>query len=454
MMRAIFFVVSVLIYFWVGDNSTYTTWESLSIGLFVFAFLDFLYNLGRKLVLFDIVIILSILTCLILPIFGYHVYNKSDALSKLWGKYMFIPSDQYFSFAFPAVVALMVGLRMPLGKKTNVEKNPAIYMDRMRDDVKRKPGVGMKLIAVGLVSGIFTKFVPGSLTQFFLFLSHLIYVGVFYVMYSPHKQKRKVVIGVFCIMIGESIAIGMFGELIFTSTASLILIMLGTKVPFWKKLSLAFAGFYFILLLQSIKVEYRKAAWFGGGGGPVYFAQLLGERVADPSLLVEPKNSFLTYARLNQGWLVATTMYFVPHRFPFANGQTIWESIAASIVPRLLWPDKPEAGGAANLKRFWGYNLRGYSENIGPLGEAYGNFGARGGIVYMFFFGLFFNFVLKQVLKKADKIPTLILWVPFLFSGTLTVESDLLTVLGVILKGLFFTWLIFKVFKAGFSIDL
>jgi hypothetical protein len=454
MMRVWFFAVSVLIYFYVADSSTFTTWESLSVGLFVFFILDFLNRLGKKMVIFDILIVLAILTCLIMPIWGYHVYTKSDRLAHLWVKYMFIPSDEYFSFAFPAVVAMILGFRIPLARKSNVEKNPAIYMERMKEEVKKKPNVGMILIGVGLVSGIFTKFVPGGLTQFFLFLSRLIYVGVFYVMYSPHKQKSKIVIGVFCIMIGESLVVGMFGELIFTSVASAILIMLGKKVPFYKKLTFALVGFYFILLLQSIKIEYRRAAWSGEGGGPVYFAQLIGERVADPALLLEPKNSFLTYVRLNQGWLVGTTIFFVPHRYPFANGETIWESIAAAIVPRLFWPNKPEAGGRANLKRFWGYKLKGYSENIGPLGEAYGNFGVTGGIIYMFFFGLFFNFLLKKVLKKADDIPTLILWVPFLFSGTLTVESDLLTVLGVIIKGLFFTWLIFKIFKAGFHIDL
>jgi len=454
MMRVWFFAVSILIYFWVGDNSTFTTWESLSVGLFVFFFLDFLNRLGKKMVIFDVVIILSILTCLIVPIWGYHVYTKRDPLAHLWIKYMFIPTDEYFSFAFPAVVALILGLRIPLARKANVEKNPAVYMERMKEEVRKKPGVGMILIGVGLVCGVFTKFVPGGLTQFFLFLSRLIYVGVFYVMYSPHKQKKKVVIGVFCIMIGESVAIGMFGELIFTSVASAILILLGKKIAFWRKLTIALAGCYFIMLLQSVKMEYRLEAWGGGGGGLGYFTQLIGERITDPSLLIEPHNSFVTYARLNQGWLIAATMYYVPHRFPFANGETIWQSVAAAIVPRLLWPDKPEAGGRANLKRFWGYDLKGYSENIGPLGEAYGNFGATGGIIYMFFFGLFFNFILKQVLKKADDIPTLILWVPFLFSGTLTVETDLLTVLGVILKGLFFTWLIFKIFKAWFHIDL
>jgi len=180
----------------------------------------------------------------------------------------------------------------------------------------------------------------------------------------------------------------------------------------------------------------------------------MADRITSPSKMVEPNSAFLAAVRLNQGWLVSVTMYFVPRKHPFADGETIWQSVAAAVVPRFIWPDKPEAGGKANLKRFWGYNITGYSMNIGPLGEAYGNFGVNGGIIYMFFYGLFFNFLLSWVLRMSSKRPTLFLWIPFLFSGTITFETDLLGTLGVILKGLIFTWLIFLTFKRGFSIDL
>src|SRR4029077_16358391 len=112
-------------------------------------------------------------------------------------------------------------------------------------------------------------------------------------------------------------------------------------------------------------------AWRGEGADPVYFAALIGDRVSDPSSMFDENASFLLAVRLNQGWLVATTMYNVPDKHPYAYGETIWQSVAASFVPRFIWPDKPEAGGKANLKRFWGFNLVGYSMNIGPIGEAY-----------------------------------------------------------------------------------
>ena len=163
---------------------------------------------------------------------------------------------------------------------------------------------------------------------------------------------------------------------------------------------------------------------------------------------------FFVAVRLNQGWLIAVTMDRVPSRHPFANGETIWQSVAASLVPRLLWPDKPEAGGKANLKRFWGFDLRGFSMNIGPIGEAYANFDEVGGCIYMFFYGLFFNLILFTILRLAERRPTMILWLPFLFMYTITVESDLLLTMNFILKGVFFTWIVFRLFKALFKIEL
>src|SRR6185437_7936000 len=169
------------------------------------------------------------------------------------------------------------------------------------------------------------------------------------------------------------------------------------------------------------------------GADPAYFAELITEKTTNPSMLFDnPNKLFFVAVRANQGWLVARTMNHVPSDYPFANGETIWESVAASFVPRVLWPDKPEAGGKANLKRFWGFDINGFSMNIGPIGEAYASFGERGAIVYMFFYGLFFNFMLTVILRLAEKTPTLILWLPYLFMYSITVEADLLITMNYI----------------------
>jgi len=424
------------------------------VSLFIYFLLEFIYDLGKRNVTLDLPILLAILTWLIMPVIFYHEYTAQNPLAFLWRKYMPIPSNDYFSFALPGTLTMILGLRIPLDRNA-LNKNPQLYMVNMQKDLIAKPRVGMILIGVGVVSGLLDFLSPSSLKQVFYLLDHLTYVGVFYTLYSANKYKKIIVPSVVALMAGQAIVTGMFGELIYLLALSVMLIVLGKKMRFSVKLAIAVIGFFFVMIIQSIKVDYRQRSWGeGAGADPVYFAQLISDRVTEPSSMFDPAKLFFLGVRLNQGWLIAYTMYKVPSKCSFAYGQTIWESLAASFVPRFLWPDKPEAGGKANLQRFWGFSFRSVSMNLGPIGEAYANFDRTGGIIYMFFYGLFLNFVQSQILKVARKRPTLILWLPFLFLYVVVVEGDLLMALGWLLKGAFFTWLCYLLFKKLFRIEL
>ena len=453
-MRIRIFVLSFVLFMFAAAADGLSLWENASIALFIYFFFDFLENLGKRIVMMDLAVIMAALTCLLMPVIFYHEYTREDYLAKLWVKYMPVESDNYFSFVVPAVIAMAVGFRIPLGR-LKINKNPELYIERVKKVLEQKPMVGLALITTGVISGALDFLSPESLKQVFYFLAHLTFVGVFYVIYSPNKYKRIIVPSVIILMIGQTLVTGMFGDFIFILACSVVLYLLGKQIPLAKKFGVAIAGVIFILIIQSVKTDYRKRVWEeGSGADPIYYASLVVDRITNPSSMLDPTKLFFVAVRMNQGWLVATTMDRVPSRFEFAYGETIWQSIAAAIVPRFLWPDKPEAGGKANLKRFWGFDLVGFSMNIGPLGEAYANFDKTGGAIFMFFYGLFFNLILSFVLKMTEKRPTLVLWVPFLFFYAIGVETDLLTTMGSLIKGLFFTWVIFRAFRIAFRIDL
>jgi len=130
---------------------------------------------------------------------------------------------------------------------------------------------------------------------------------------------------------------------LFLLACSLVLILLGKKLLFIK-ISGGIGGAVCHFNSQSVKPEYRKKVWLEGGGADPGFIQLVIDRITDPSH-VHPDKLFFVAVRMNQGWLVATTMHRVPAKFEFAYGETIWKSLAAAIVPRFLWPDKPEREG-------------------------------------------------------------------------------------------------------------
>ncbi|MBS1975669.1 MAG: hypothetical protein JST13_15080, partial [Bacteroidetes bacterium] len=368
--------------------------EAASVGLFCFFLLEFLYRLGNNVVILDLIIVSALFSWLFIPVIFYHVYTIENPIARIWLRYMPIPSDDYLSFAVPSTLSMIMGLRMRLGK-LSINKNPKSYIENVKHILISKPNTGLPLIGIGLIAGFFSFLSPASLQQVFYLLSHLTFVGFFYILYSPNKYKRIIVAFVLVLLVGQALAEGMFGEMIYMMALMFTLAVFGKKISFYRKLTFTVLGFVLVMIIQSVKSNYREKSWLAGAGAdPVYFAQLISEKLSNPSSLLDPNKQFFVAVRFNQGWLAAYTMKMVPERYPFANGETIWQSVLASFVPRFLWPDKPESGGKANLKRFWGYDIKGYSMNIGPSGEAYANFGVMGGIIYMFFYGLFFNFFL------------------------------------------------------------
>jgi hypothetical protein len=76
--------------------------------------------------------------------------------------------------------------------------------------------------------------------------------------------------------------------------------------------------------------------------------------------------------------------------------------------------------------------------NIGPFGESYGNFGPTGGVVFMFFYGLFFNLAIYLLLRYVKNRPTIILWFPILFLNSIQIETDILMTVNSLIKNCLF----------------
>ena len=116
----------------------------------------------------------------------------------------------------------------------------------------------------------------------------------------------------------------------------------------------------------------------------------------------------------------------------------------ASIFPRLFYKGKPMAGGQANMLRYTGINIYGSaSMDISQVGEAWANFGYIGGIGFMFFLGLFFNWVLFRLEKLFIKYPDLIFWFPLIFFQVVKAETSMVTILNHMVKALIITWIFF-----------
>jgi len=414
--------------------------ESLSLIYFILYFLYFIDNLSKKILILEIGVLLAILTWLIAPLPFFHFFNESNDLAIKWVKVMPIESNEYYSFVLPATIAMMLGFHFR-SKYDFILDNTNLNFTRIKEYIKNKKVIGPFFVIVGFFAGLLIPIAPSSLTFVLYLLQKLTYIGLLYMFFQDLPFKNFYLgFGVILLLV-HSIQLGMFGDLIHTVILVGSLLVSNRNFSFIKKFWIILFGLFCLLILQSIKHEYRAVAWKQGANSS-YFFTLLVERTLNPFGSLDEENTFKYLTRFNQGYLIAKTMYHVPKDKPYAYGETVIKSIAASIVPRLIWPTKPESGGKYNLERFWGFKLSRYSMNIGSIGEAYGNFGKIGGIIFMFFYGLVYKMILNLVLSLCLKRPTWLIWLPFIFLYAIAAETDIVTTTNFLTKTFIFIFIL------------
>ncbi|MBP6687991.1 MAG: hypothetical protein KA160_09045 [Lacibacter sp.] len=415
--------------------------EILGIGMFTYYLLNFIDSIGKSYNPLDIPILLALFQCMVMPTVVYRVYNDQALVVAL--KYdMGVTAETYFSFMFPAILLFILGIKLPQITIANYQQKFFVAVNNAKHYLTGKGNMGILLMAIGVVIGFMQVFIPGELRYVAYLFSKLLYVGILYVYFSDLKNRNLFLISGIVFILLQALAMAMFGELVFTLALGIMLVFLGKKVSSFLKFGITIIGFVFLILVQSIKGDYRAIAWSGQteqGNSGAFFSLLL-DRIQNPQQFFDWGLMFPTVVRANQGMIIGKVMMHVPANEPFAEGETIFTTLAASFVPRLLWPDKPKSGGHENMLRFTGFKIEGYSMNISPMGEAYGNFGVNGGIVFMFFYGLFFSLVIVLLFNIIRKRPTLILWFPTIFLNSIQMETDILMCVNSLIKNLLFVW--------------
>jgi hypothetical protein len=454
--RAYIILSSILISIFANFLFDTSLLEFISFFLFSYFILDFIDSIGKTYEILHLPIIFAILQCLIMPIITYRLYNDDDLVIAL--RYdMSVDQDRYFSYMLPAVFMMIFGMKIPLYRGLNNNAQINTIINSLKLNLKSKSTLGIVFMCVGLSSGFLQAYVPGEFGYVMYLFNKLFYIGILYIFYSDNKNKKTFILSGLILLLIQTIATGIFGELVYTLMLGFILIILGNKISFIRKLFLFLFGLIIIFLLQSIKAEYRKATWVSESASvnkSASFFSLLIDKIQNSTNILDKEEVFPLVVRINQGMIIGKVLNYVPQFVSFFNGETIFNSLAASFVPRFLWPDKPIAGGKLNMFQFTGLVIEGYSMNVSPFGEAYANFNVVGGVMYMFIYGLFFNIIYTFLIYKSRKIYSLILWFPALFINSIQIETDTLMTVNSLIKTLLFVALIYWVFKRFLRIQL
>jgi len=413
-----------------------------------------LEKLGRGIVLREVIALYNSFISLFMPLMGYVFYTADNKIAAAFVRFMPVSKNTYFELALPAVSGFIVFLCWPLGKEHG-DDGPSLQriIQNAKNVLAGNQKVGIILLVVGVLISLVIQELPQVLQYFFTLLYFASFAGLMYIYFAPKfpfKNAIMILFGLF--ILANSLRNGMFTILAYMGMTLFSFFFLNTRTAMWKKIIVFSFSVFVLVIIQSVKSEYRRTVLRTNKENKASeFYELAKKRINGPDAIISPDFMWPIYYRTNQGFYLGLVQKYIPRAKPHDQGKNLFVGMASAFVPRFLWADKPMAGGIPNMKYYTGYTIKGYTTNVGPLGEAYGSFGVTGGIFFMMFLGAFIRFAYKKVFVLSTKIPLLIFWLPVLFYEiTYSGENDTLQIMNSLVKSSFFIFLMYKSFKAVF----
>lgn len=391
--------------------------------------------------------ITGVLMCLQMLVGPTFAFNGLDDYVRDTYK-MKVPEAQYFAYVIPATILFILGLHTKAAKL----KGEVLDENRIRDFVDQSPNVPFIFIAVGFVSSVVSEFFSTEFGFVFYLLGNLKFVGGFMLLFSSKQLKISTLVVVFGSIVVSSLGRAMFHDLLTW------LIMLGSVVVIRYKFStqVKITGtIAFIVIagtLQVLKGDYRKETGDGSAAGLETLNKVYEEK-SDRSSVFSFENLAKNNVRINQGFIVTNIMNNVPDRVPFSNGAEMVEILEAAFLPRVLAPNKLNAGDRSIFMKYSGMRIKkGTSMGLSSMGDAYINFGVLGGGLFMFTLGLLFSLVLNGFHHFSKTYPVLLLFTPLVFYYPIRPDCELQTSLGHLFKSCFLVYIIIVLFRSSFRV--
>lgn len=366
-----------------------------------------------------LILLVALLQWVLAPWAGYHVppYLPTFAMA--------VPPDDYFSYAVPATLLFAVGLYLPLwgvGRRSVRRFPPTVPSDFVHTcDI---------MIVVGLIASVVQVFpMPWTLQYTVLLVGYLSFVGAFGLLLARANGwawRLAAVLGLRAVLTSSD---GTFHDLLLWTAYT------GALLGFlfrWRVRTLALiatAAVCLMGMLNEMKVAYRTELGENPEMPLSTRAELLGSAVS--AQLQRPLAAFAepglshTVTRVNQGWIISRTLYWVPAREPFAHGETIMAAVRAAVLPRIFFPGKYFAGGFWYFQRFTGLSMRQVSMNLSLAGEMYANFGRDGGLLAVLLFGVALGLVYRVFATWAVENPLWWAWAPYVMLYTMQAENGI-----------------------------
>lgn len=419
---------------------------ALSVSYAVYLLWNLLDSLGKRLPFIELTLALIGIQLIISPFLEYHYFENV-----IYG--MTIPENKYFSFVLPSTVATHLGMYLSFSRKVNAEKTEKHLFSLLKNNKAKYDKIGYLLIVFGLVSFFVQKNiqVPSSIAFILALTSMLQFIGIFYIWVCESKYLYVIFAAVFGLLLLDAINGAVFISLIVWSILYLSFFLKKYKISKITLLTLGVLAFILLGALQSVKETYREQAWGSDGGSAIVLIKLVNQRILtlqrDELMLI----GGVINARLNQGWILGRVINHIPDKQPIVKGSWFVKETIGIMLPRFIYSNKPMINDREKFKRFSGKGLSDKTAmSVGVQGDAYGNFGYLGGVIFCLFFGIFVGKSIFFIYKSSlVNYPDLILWTPLIFFYVMRVGNDYYAISNWIVKSTIFVIMYFSTFEKG-----
>ena len=419
-------------------------WSYMGIALVILVAYRFLRRLGKGLPVLELMLLIAGLQWIIGPLIEY------ASPSMHYKYYMYVEQSQYMAFVVPAYLVFTVTVLYIIKKTTHLD----FQLERLR----HYSNYGLIIFIIGMFFDFFGGVLPGAVGFLGFILSNFKFVGAIILYYSDNKKLKKFFyIAIFYLLI-TSISKALFHDFILWSVFFFMFWALKNKPSISKIVTIIIIGALLALTLQTVKSAFRSEVWnnYSGNKIELFVNLMMDSFLVNESDVTELDDGISTNVRLNQGWIISAILDNIPRNQDYFNGITIKDAVVASIFPRFLNPNKAEAGGQVNFRKFTGLELsQGTSMGISIVGEAYGNFAHVGGIIFMGIWGFFLGKTWVFLNKKIKQNIIVVAFIPLIFLQVIKAETELVVVLNHLIKSLIvvflFIWFAKKYLKWRFE---
>jgi len=435
-------VIIVIIFLELFD---YNVLSAIAIGIFAYWISSLVIRANDSLPIKELFLSLYGLQFLFGAALSYNGFEKYNM--EMYN--MKIDSNQYFKYTIPIFLAFTWGFNMFMGPyKIKIDR---IQLNKWLNLNKNVP---YYFIVIGFIAPFISNNIPTSLVFVSYLLESFKFIGIFMLIMSNQRLNYLLLIIIYSFIFISSFQGGMFHDLL-TWLIVLGLILAFRYKPNWQLKLVAIAIFFsFAVFIQSIKGGLRDKTWFGNEQSSLELIQNINtENSNEKGGFFSMDNIGPQINRVNQGWILASTIDNVPKNIEHTHGKLIFEYLFSALVPRIFAPNKLNAGSQEIFNQYAGHFLdSGTSMGLGLFTDAYIEFGKFGALLYVFLFGLMYGFILNQFFIRSEKFPVLIFFSVLAFIYPMRPDCETQTVLGHLFKTIMLLSIIFYFFRKTFEL--